>query len=81
MNSGQPPSDQEAILEYYPGDYHVVRRGGFVTCAVSGARIPLSELKYWSADLQEAYATSQIATQRYADWKAGKTGTAEGVGR
>jgi hypothetical protein len=78
MNSGQPPSEQEAILEYFPGDYHVVRRGGFVTCAVTGTRIPLGDLKYWSAELQEPYATSQVASQRYADWLAGKLDGAGG---
>jgi len=79
MNSGQPPSEQEAILEYFPGDYHVVRRGGFVTCAVSGVRIPLSELRYWSADLREAYATAQIASKRYADWQAGEVKAGQGA--
>lgn len=72
MNSGQPPSGEEAHLEYLQGEFHVLKRGDHVTCAVSGQNIPLGELRYWSADLQEAYATAQIASQRYADWKAGK---------
>jgi len=72
MNSGQPPSDQEAVIEYFSGDYHVVRRGTFVTCAVTGDKIRLSDLRYWSADLQEAYVSAAIASQRYTDWQAGK---------
>ena len=72
MNGGLSASEKEAVLEYYSGEYHVLERGGFVTCAVSGQRIPLTELKYWSAELQEPYASAQIASQRFADWRAGK---------
>lgn len=72
MNSKQPESTVEATLEYLPGEYHVVRPGGFVICAVTGKKVPLAALRYWSAELQEPYASSEIATARYADWKAGK---------
>ena len=33
-------------------------------CAVSGAEIPLEELRYWSVDLQEPYASAEISTRR-----------------
>ena len=29
-------------------------------CAVTGAPIPLEELKYWSVDLQEAYVSPEV---------------------
>ncbi len=80
MNSGQPRPDSEAVLEYFPGDYHVVRQGTFVTCAVTGAQIRLSDLRYWSAELQEAYASAAIASQRYADWQAGKAAPSDNEG-
>jgi hypothetical protein len=35
-----------------------------VLCAVSGERIALDTLRYWSVDLQEAYASPAIATHR-----------------
>jgi hypothetical protein len=35
-----------------------------VLCAVSGEKIPLDALRYWSATRQEAYATPEIATRR-----------------
>ena len=38
--------------------------GAFVRCAVTNVPIPLEELKYWSVDLQEAYATPQAVLQR-----------------
>jgi hypothetical protein len=56
--------DGLADLEYLDGEYRVVRPGSFVLCAVSGIRIPLEALRYWSVDLQEAYASPDIALQR-----------------
>jgi hypothetical protein len=41
-----------------------VRPGTFVRCAVTGVSIPLEELRYWSVDLQEAYATREAVLQR-----------------
>lgn len=60
MNS----SDDEARLHYGPNGFRVLRPGKHVYCAVSAAAIPLGELRYWSVDLQEAYATPELATQR-----------------
>ena len=50
------PMTGEAEVKYLDGDFRVVRPGAFVRCAVTGGPIPLEELKYWSVDLQEAYA-------------------------
>ena len=33
-------------------------------CAVTGVPIPLEELRYWSVDLQEPYATPEAVLQR-----------------
>jgi hypothetical protein len=41
-----------------------MRPGSFVRCAVTGVSIPLEELRYWSVDLQEAYATPEAVPQR-----------------
>lgn len=60
MNS----SDGEAKLYYGPSTFRVLRGGKFVRCAVSGEAIALEELRYWSAEHQEAYATCEIATRR-----------------
>lgn len=56
--------DRAAKLLYGPASFRVLRPGQHVVCAVSGEIIPLEELRYWSADLQEAYATPEIATRR-----------------
>jgi hypothetical protein len=60
-----PPMAGEAEIRYLDGDFRVVRPGAFVRCAVSGVPIPLEELKYWSVDLQEAYASPDLVLQRY----------------
>lgn len=52
----RPAAAVEATLEYGDGEFRVVRPGTFVRCAVTGAPIPLDELRYWNVALQEAYA-------------------------
>jgi hypothetical protein len=57
----------EAELKYLDGEFRVVKPGAFVRCAVTGTAIPLDELKYWSVDLQEAYASPEAVMQRLKD--------------
>ncbi len=59
----------QARLHYLDGDYEVLSPGTYVACAVSGVHIPLDALRYWSVDLQEAYATPEIATKRFQEKK------------
>ena len=54
----------EAKLKFLDGDYEILVPGAYVVCAVTGVHIPLDALRYWSVDLQEAYATPDIATRR-----------------
>lgn len=61
-----PPANGEAEVKYLDGDFRVVRPGAFVRCAVTSVAIPLEELKYWSVDLQEAYASPEAVMQRRA---------------
>ena len=56
-----------AELEYLDGEFRVVRPGAYVLCAVTGEKIPLEALRYWSVDFQEAYASPAIATKRFHD--------------
>jgi hypothetical protein len=59
------PMPGEAEVKYLDGDFRVVRPGAFVRCAVTGAPIPLEELRYWSVDLQEPYASLDAVMQRH----------------
>ena len=57
----------EAKLRFLDGDFEVLQPGAYVACAVTGAHIPLDALRYWSVDLQEAYASPEIALQRFRE--------------
>lgn len=57
-------SEKAATLIYGPNGFRVVKPGPFVPCAVSGVAVPLEELRYWSVDRQEAYASPELATRR-----------------
>ena len=56
-------ADEEAVIEYDDADFHVVKPGAFVICAVTGARIPLKALRYWSVDRQEPYVDAAAALE------------------
>jgi hypothetical protein len=45
-----------ARLQYLPSTFRVLSDGDHVVCAVTGAAIPLHELRYWSVERQEPYA-------------------------
>ena len=60
-----PAMGTEAKLRYLDADFQVLKRGSFVRCAVTGQPIPLDQLRYWSVELQESYASAEIALQRY----------------
>ncbi|RIV86501.1 DUF2093 domain-containing protein [Aurantiacibacter zhengii] len=57
-------SDKAATLMYGPNAFRVVKPGHFVVCAMSGVPVPLEELRYWSVDRQEAYASAELSTRR-----------------
>lgn len=56
--------NQPARLQYEANGFRVLRTGRFVLCAVTEAEIPLEDLRYWSAEHQEAYASAEVATRR-----------------
>jgi hypothetical protein len=60
------PMPGEAEIRYLDGDFRVIRPGAFVRCAITGVGIPLEELRYWSVERQEAYATPEAVLQRHA---------------
>jgi hypothetical protein len=56
-----------AKLHYGDGDFAVLKPGRYVLCAVTGLKIPLEALRYWSAARQEAYAGPAEALQRWRE--------------
>jgi hypothetical protein len=69
MNAHDPEfaGSDLAKLHYGDGDFAVLKPGRFVLCAVTGKRIPLEQLRYWSAVRQEAYAGAAEALQRFTE--------------
>ena len=59
-----------AVVHYGDGEFVVLKPGRYVVCAVSGIKIPLEALRYWSAPLQEAYAGP---AESLARWKETQT--------
>ena len=60
-----PP--REAVVRYATPDIEVLTPGDFVRCAVTDKAIPLDRLTYWSVELQEAYASPELMTQRWVE--------------
>jgi hypothetical protein len=50
-----------ARLQYLPSTFRVLSDGDHVVCAVTGAIIPLHELRYWSVARQEPYADAEAS--------------------
>ena len=59
-------SGGEAVVQYLDSNLRIVKPGAFVRCAVTGQQIPLDELKYWSVERQEAYASPEAVMSRIA---------------
>ena len=57
-----------ARLHYLPSTFRVLSDGDHVVCAVTGVRIPLQELRYWSVERQEPYtdADASLRAERQA---------------
>jgi hypothetical protein len=52
-----------ARLHYLPGTFRVLDHGDHVVCAITGAAIPLQELRYWSVERQEAYVDAAASLE------------------
>jgi hypothetical protein len=63
---------QPARLKYRDNGFQIIESGGHVTCAVTGQTITLSDLRYWSVDLQEAYIDATAAMTRMVAAKAAR---------
>ncbi len=55
------PSSRTARLVYMANGFRMLIMGDHVLCARSGVAIALEDLRYWSVDRQEAYASCALA--------------------
>lgn len=56
-------SGRQARLHYLPGTFRVLSHGDHVLCAITRQPIALADLKYWSVERQEAYASAEASLQ------------------
>ena len=60
---------KKAKLLFKHNYFEIIEEGDFVICAISGKKILLQNLNYWSVDLQEAYYSPIEVHERYKNLK------------
>ncbi|MFZ5748117.1 MAG: DUF2093 domain-containing protein [Pseudomonadota bacterium] len=60
-------SARAARLHYMANGFRMLSPGDHVVCAVTGERIPLDTLRYWSVERQEPYVSAEVATRAMTD--------------
>jgi hypothetical protein len=55
--------DRIARLHYMPYSFRVLQAGDHVVCAVTGEKVALQDLRYWSIARQEPYANADASVQ------------------
>lgn len=63
-------TNREAKISYGSSDYLILESGSYVVCAVTGKRIPLDQLKYWSEEHQEAYVDAAASLKRWQETRS-----------
>ena len=53
-----------AKIKYLPNNFQILEDGDYVECAVSGKKIKIEQLTYWSVELQEPYYSYKEAFQK-----------------
>jgi hypothetical protein len=54
-------SNRAARIHYMAGGFRVLSPGDHVVCAVTQQAIPLDQLRYWSVERQEPYASAEAS--------------------
>ena len=54
-------SGRAARVHYLAGTFRLLTDGDHVVCAVTSARIPIHELRYWSVERQEPYVDAEAS--------------------
>ncbi len=55
--------NRAAKLHYMPNNFRLLSPGNHIICAISGAQVPLEDLRYWSVAKQEGYASAELSVQ------------------
>ena len=62
-------NEKKAKLKFNPNNFEIIEEGDYVVCAVSGKNIPIKQLTYWNAELQEAYFSPKEVQLKYEELK------------
>ena len=60
---------KKAKLIFKHNSFDIIEDGDYVLCAISGKKILLKDLNYWSVDLQEAYFSPREVNERFKSIK------------
>ena len=63
-------SGRVAKIHFLDGTFRLISEGDHVLCAITGKRIALDELRYWSVARQEAYTDAAASLE--AERRAGR---------
>jgi len=55
----------EAKIHFGDADFTILETGKFIKCAVTKEPIPLNQLRYWSAERQEAYRDAAASLEAW----------------
>src|SRR3546814_18422769 len=69
--------DRPAKLHYIAYSFRMLSPGDHVLCAVTGEKIRLDDLSYWSVETQKPYASDEFSVQATITDKVGSS-TASG---
>ena len=61
-----------ARIQYLDGTFRLLSTGDHVVCAITGVKIPLDELRYWSVARQEPYVDAAASLE--AERRSGELG-------
>lgn len=61
-----------ARIHYLDGTFRLLSTGDHVVCAITGVKIPLDELRYWSVTRQEPYVDAAASLE--AERRSGQLG-------
>jgi hypothetical protein len=59
--------NRTAKLHYMANGFRLLSPGDHVLCAVTGQAVALEELRYWSVERQEPYASAEISVKAHLE--------------
>ena len=60
---------KKAKIKYLPNNFQIIEDGEYVECAVSGKKIIIENLNYWSVEAQEPYFSYKEAFKKREELK------------